>query len=141
MRPIALWLVARPWNGIIGLAFALVIPLVASIASAAVVAFLVLANGARTALLQAAAAVLIASGLAMLLGGSGWPLLSTAVVICLPCLLLAMVIVRTKSMSFAVQVSVIVAVVATVGFHLLVADPVALWNGVIDQSIAILRDV
>lgn len=141
MRPIALWLQAKPWNGIIGLAFALVVPLLASITSGAVIVMLVLAHGARVALLQGVAAVAIATGLATLLGGSGWPLLSNAVIVCVPGLLLAMLIKRTRSISFTMQVSVIVAVIAIIGIHLLSGDPVALWGGVIDHSIAVLREV
>jgi hypothetical protein len=100
---------------------------------------LVLAQGTRQAVIEAlvaAAAVLIASML------FGTPVASVVALIAstwLPVLLLAVVLLSTRSLTLTVQVSVIVAVTTMIGFYVVVADPVAFWQPYLDLMAEVAR--
>ncbi|MDZ7643897.1 MAG: hypothetical protein U5K76_06555 [Woeseiaceae bacterium] len=127
MRTLASWLVARPWNSVLGLSLTLLLPF-APMLSGAVLVLLVLANGAQRAILQAAAAAALLSGLMFAFGDPVPLLLVDAASAWVPALLLALLLAGTRSLTLSLQVSVIVAALATLGFFVAVGDPIAFWE-------------
>ncbi|MDH5618336.1 MAG: hypothetical protein OEZ11_06825 [Gammaproteobacteria bacterium] len=100
---------------------------------------LVLAQGTRQAVIEAlvaGAAVLTAS---LLFGAS----MASAVMLIagtwVPVVLLAVVLLSTRSLTLTVQVSVIVAVAAMIGFYVVIADPVAFWQPYLDLMAEVAR--
>ena len=138
MRPIAKWLLARPWNPVFALALSLVVPL-APVISGTCIVFLVLAGGVQKAVLQGAAAAALLAILTVLVGDSPLLLLRNIVAIWLPAVALTAVLQRTRSLSFAVQVSVIGAIAVTAGLHVFGGDPVTFWGGIVDRSHLVLE--
>jgi hypothetical protein len=133
VRPIAKWLLARPWNPVFALALSLVVPL-APVISGTCIVFLVLTVGVRKAVLQGAAAAALLATLTVLVGDSPLLLLRNIVAIWLPAVALAAVLQGSRSLSFAVQVSVIGAIVVTAGLHVIGGDPVTFWGDIVDRS-------
>lgn len=140
MRAVAGWLTARPWNAILGLAMTLVLPF-AQILSGAVVVLLVLAHGLRMATLEAFAAVALLGGLFLAFGNPAVPMVVSALVAWLPVTLLAVVMRQARSMALALQLSVIIAVLATIGFYIAVDDSVAFWTGKLEQIATMLGNM
>lgn len=132
MRQIAGWLTARPWNAVLGLALTLMLPF-AQIVSGATMVLLVLAQGARTATLIALAAAAVLSGLQAVFGNPVPPLLINAALVWLPVALLAALLRQSRSITLTLQVSAIVAVLATVGFYVALGDPTAFWTAKLAQ--------
>lgn len=138
MQALAAWLVARPQHAILGLAVTLLLP-APQLTSGVIMVLLVLAQGTRQAVteaLVAAAAVLIASALL------STPVASVVTLIAgtwVPVLLLAVVLLSTRSLTLTVQVSVIVAVTTMIGFYVVVADPVAFWQPYLDLMAEVAR--
>jgi len=135
---LATWLVARPQNAILALAVTLLLP-APQLTSGVVMVLLVLAQGTRQAVIEAlvaGAAVLTAS---LLFGAS----MASAVMLIagtwVPVVLLAVVLLSTRSLTLTVQVSVIVAVAAMIGFYVVIADPVAFWQPYLDLMAEVAR--
>ena len=126
MRPIATWLTARPWNAVLGLSLSLLLPF-APVISGAVMVLLVLANGPAQAGLQALGAAAVLAVTFALFGNPVPPLLVSAAIAWVPVAALAVIVGRTRSLTLALQVTVIVAVAATLGFFVFSADPTAFW--------------
>lgn len=138
MQPVAAWLVSRPQNGVIGLALTLLFPL-APIFTGLVMAHLVFAHGPRLPALQgliAAASLLL---LAVILSASAGQIIGSAITWWLPVFLLAGLARYWRSTTLALQVSVIVAIVATAGFFIVLGDPTDYWNATIAASIELAR--
>ncbi|MDH5456123.1 MAG: DUF2232 domain-containing protein [Gammaproteobacteria bacterium] len=138
MAALATWLVARPQNAILALAVTLLLP-APQLTSGVVMVLLVLAQGTRQAVIEAlvaGAAVLTAS---LLFGAS----MASAVMLIagtwVPVVLLAVVLLSTRSLTLTVQVSVIVAVAAMIGFYVVIADPVAFWQPYLDLMAEVAR--
>ncbi len=127
MQPVASWLVARPQNAVLGLAATLLLPF-AQLISGAVIVLLVLQQGLRTAFLESAAALAILAVVSILVNAPLAQLLVNALVTWLPVMLLATVMLRSRSLTLALQVAAIVAIVATLGFFLVLGDPTVFWN-------------
>lgn len=138
MQAFAAWLVARPQNAILGLAVTLLLP-APQLTSGVIMVLLVLAQGTRQAVteaLVAAAAVFTASML------FGTPVASVVTLIAgtwVPVLLLAVLLLSTRSLTLTVQVSVIVAVTMMIGFYVVVSDPVAFWQPYLDLMVEVAR--
>ena len=126
MQQVAAWLVARPLHGILALAAASALPITNLVATVFLTMF-VLHGGMRLALLQAAAAaalVLVAAAI----GGSALEVVLTLLVAnWMPALMLAAILVSTRSLTLTVQLSVLIAAVAITAFMLVTGDPVAFW--------------
>ena len=126
MQQVAAWLVARPLHGILALAAASALPITNLVATVFLTMF-VLYGGMRLALLQAAAAsalVLVAAAI----GGSALEVVLTLLVAnWMPALMLAAILVSTRSLTLTVQLSVLIAAVAITAFMLVTGDPVAFW--------------
>lgn len=126
MRAVAAWLIARPQNAIIGLAATLLLPAL-QLVSGMVMALLVLGQGVAPAAFQGAVAIAILSASSLIVGAPVALVLGKGLVVWAPAMLLALLVRRTQSLTLTLQVWAIVAMVATVGFFVVVDDPVAFW--------------
>ena len=140
MQPIAAWLVARPMHAVLGLALTLVLPF-GQIFSGAAMVMLVLYSGARKAALQALIALAVIAALSMLTGGSILEISVNGLLAWTPVFLLAWLMRETRSLTLALQVSAIVAMIATLGFYVVVNDPTAYWIGVLNDLATAFRDI
>jgi hypothetical protein len=138
MQPVALWLVARPQNGVLGLALSLLFPL-SPVISGLVMVHLVLAGGVRLAAIQAVVAGAVLALVALILSASIGQIIASAVTWWVPVFLLAALARQWRSMPLALQVSVIFAMVGTVGFFVVLGDPAGYWNETIATSIELAR--
>lgn len=104
--------------------------------SGAVVALVTLRNGDREGLFVVGAASLIIGGLSLVSMGS--PVLAGifALVVWVPVWLLAVVLRRTVSMPLTLAVAGLIAMLAVVAAHLMLGDPVAWWESVLDKLFA-----
>ncbi len=132
MQPVASWLVARPQNAVLGLAATLLLPF-AQVVSGAVMVLLVLQQGLRTVFLESAAALLILAVVSLLVNAPLAQLLVNALITWLPVMLLATVMLRSHSLTLALQVAAIVAIVSTLGFFLVLGDPTVFWSEVLTR--------
>jgi hypothetical protein len=132
VRPVASWLVARPQNAVLGLAATLLLPF-AQVISGAVIVLLVLQQGLRTALLESAAALAVLAVVSLFVNAPLAQLLVNALVTWLPVMLLATVMLRSRSLTLALQLAAIVAIVATLGFFLVLGDPTGFWIEVLTR--------
>jgi len=132
VQPIAAWLVARPLHAILGLALTLVLPL-GQIFSGAAMVMLVLYGGPRKAALQGLIAMAALGALSLVTGGSVVEMSVNGLLAWVPVFLLAWLLRKSRSLTLTLQVSAIVAMVATLGFYVIVADPTAYWIAVLSE--------
>ncbi len=138
LQAIADRLVARPQNAVLGLVVALLLP-APQLTGGAILVLLVLANGARFAVIEAMSATAIVAVLFLLLGGTLASVIGLTAGTFVPALLLAVMLVTTRSLTLTLQVSVIVAVAALLLFQLAVPDRAAFWQPYLDQMAEIFR--
>lgn len=139
MQALAKWLLARPYNGVLGLAITVLLP-APQLTSGAIMTLLVLAEGARQATVKAFAAAAILMATSLLLGGT----LETAIELTagtwVPVMLLAITLVTIRSLTLTIQVSVIVAILVFLVFQVAVSDPAEFWQPYMDTMIAVIRE-
>ena len=140
MRPIASWLVARPQNAVIGLAGTLLLPF-AQIISGTVMALLVFKHGAALAAVQGVIATAILSILSLVVSASVSQVLGNALVIWAPVILLVVMMRGWRSLTLTLQVTVIAAMVVTLGFYLSLGDPSVFWSEVLVRISDSFRDM
>ena len=128
MRALAAWLVARPQNAVLGLAATLLLPAPPQLTSGVIMVLLVLAQGIRLAVTEALAAAALLVVVSMVFSAPLALVIELMVSTWLPAVLLALLLMRTRSLALTMQVTVILAVVAMAGFYLVVTDPVAFWE-------------
>ena len=129
MPAFAAWLLAKPQNAVLGLAVTLLIPWVPpQLTSGVILALLVVAQGPRMAVIEALLAASLMAVISLVFGVPVASIVVLAAVAWVPVLLLAVLLVTTRSLTLTMQVSVILAVVGLLGFHVVVADPVAFWE-------------
>ena len=132
MPAFAAWLLAKPQNAVLGLAVTLLIPWVPpQLTSGVILALLVVAQGPRMAVIEALVAAALMIMVSLLFGVPVASIVVLASVAWVPVLLLAVLLVTTRSLTLTTQVSVILAVAGLLGFHVVVADPVAFWEPVL----------
>jgi hypothetical protein len=140
MQAVAAWLVARPLNAVLALAATISLPYL-SFLSGVVLVLLVLHKGPKAAFLDA----VIAGGLLAVVGlvaqGSLVTVLSGAVVMWLPAMLLAVILIATRSLTLTLQVSVIMAILLMVGFFLVVDDLVGFWRSILVAIVEVWREL
>ena len=129
MQALAAWLVARPQNAVIALAATLLLPLLQMV-SGVIMVLLVLKQGARTAVLEAAVAGVILALVALVTGSPLMQILVAALSTWVPAIMLGLVLQATRSLTLTLQVSVLVAALAVVGFYIVIDDLVAYWDPV-----------
>ena len=103
-------------------------------------AHLVFANGIRLPVAQGVVAGVLLAVIALLLSASVAQIVASAVTWWLPALVLAGLARQWRSLPLALQVSVIVALAATVGFFIVLGDPTGYWNDTIETSIEMARN-
>jgi hypothetical protein len=131
-------LVARPQNGVIGLGLMMLLPL-APVLSGVVMAHLVFAGGLRLPAVQGLVAGLLLAIFAVLISASMWQAVASAIAWWVPVFLLAALARAWRSMTLALQVSVILAMVVTLGFFVVLGNPADYWNDVVTMSIELAR--
>lgn len=140
MRPIASWLVARPRNAVLGLAASLLLPF-AQVISGTLMALLVLQQGPALSAVQGLAAAVILAVISLLVSAPVTQVLVNAVIIWVPVILLAALMRRTRSMTLALQVAALVALVVTLAFYLVLGDPAAWWSEVLADVVVAFREM
>jgi hypothetical protein len=138
LQAIALWLVARPQNGVLGLALTLLFPL-SPVISGLIMAHLVFASGVRTPAIQAVVAAAVLALIALIMSASVMQIVASAVTWWLPVFMLAALARSWRSMTLMLQTSVIVALLGTIGFYVVLGDPTDYWNESITVSIELAR--
>jgi len=139
VQALAKWLLARPHNAVLALALTLILP-APQLTSGAVMVLLVLAQGARFAVIEASVAAIILVVMSLLLGGSLASVIGLTAGTWVPALLLAILLVTMRSLTLTLQVSVIVAVAALLLFQIAVPDPAAFWQPYLDVMVAVVRE-
>lgn len=127
MQAIVAWLVSRPQNAVLGLAVTLLLP-APQLTSGVIMVLLVLGQGTKLAVIEACIAATVLLTVSLLFGVSISSIVILMVGTWLPVLLLAALLSGSRSLTLTVQVSVIVAALAIVGFYAVVVDPVAFWQ-------------
>lgn len=151
MQPLVAWLVARPQNAVMVLAATLLLP-VLQIFSGIFMVILVLKQGVRPAIFSGAMAAALLAVVSLLApGASVAQVLLSALTVWLPAVLLAVTLQATRSLNLTLQVSVLVAAVAVLSFHVIVDDLLAFWQPVmtfmvewarqsgLDQQVALIQ--
>jgi hypothetical protein len=102
---------------------------------------LVLRKGPRAAFIDA----VLAGGLLAIVGlVAQAPLvtvLSGAVVMWLPAMLLAVILIATRSLTLTLQMSVILAILAMIGFFLIVDDLAGFWRSILVTIVEVWREL
>jgi len=129
VQALVAWLVARPQNAVIALAATLLLPLLQMVSGVIMVLF-VLKQGARTAVLEAAVAGVILVLVAFVTGSPLMQILVAALSTWVPAIMLGLVLQTTRSLTLTLQVSVLIAALAVVGFYIVIDDMVAYWDPV-----------
>ena len=140
MQPIAAWLVARPQNSVLGLAASLLLPF-AQIFGGAVMVLMVLQLGLRRAIVAGLAAAAILSVIALLVGSPVAQMLANALVTWLPAWVLAALMVQWRSLTLTLQVSAMLAMLATLAFYIVLGDPTAFWTDVLKNVAIVFREL
>ena len=138
MQALAAWLVARPQNAVLGLAVTLLLP-APQLTSGVIMVLLVLAQGTRLAVIEASVAAAALLAVSLILGASVASIVTLMAGTWLPVLLVAVLMVNSRSLTLTMQVSVILAVMAMLGFYIVVADPVAFWQPYLTMMAEIVR--
>jgi hypothetical protein len=142
VQPIAAWLVARPMNGVVGLATTLLIPFPFSLPlSGLLIAHLVLALGVRQAVIEGLAAGAVLVLVAFLVKASASQIVASAVITWVPVIMLAGLARKWRSVTLTMQVSVILATFGVLAFFVVHGDPSTFWNDVVTDSMTMFRDV
>lgn len=140
MRPVAAWLVAKPRNAVFGLAATLLLPF-AQVISGTLMAFLVLQHGAATSAVQGLLAAVLLTVVSVLISAPVAQVAVNAVMVWVPVMLLASLMRNTRSMTLTLQVAALLALVATLGFYVVLGDPQAWWSEVLVDVAAAFRDM
>ncbi len=141
MRPLAEWLVAKPQNAVVALTVTLslaalqilattLFPALFQVASGVVMVLLILTHGVRLAVIEAAIAAALLAVIALVSGAGLAQVPASVLTTWLPALLLGATLQLSRSLTLTLQVSVLVAALMTVGFHVVVDDIVAYWEPV-----------
>lgn len=103
-----------------------------------VLVLLTLAQGTRLALLQAGAAVAVVALVSLFVGSPMAPIVLTTTGVWVPSILLATMLLATRSLTLVMQMSVIISVLAMAGFMIVVSDPAAFWEPIVVWMNALL---
>lgn len=127
MPSVAAWLLARPHNAVFALAIAMLMPGLSTIGGAILV-LLVLQQDLRRASIVAVLAGSLLLLVALVSGSAPLQVLVQVSSLWLPVLGLAGVMRSMRSLTLALQVSVIVILIGICLFFVLVSDPVSFWQ-------------
>lgn len=108
--------------------------------SGAVLVYLVLAQGPRMAVVEAAVAGGLILGLAAVLGMPLEPRFGGMALVWLPAMLMALLLTASRSLTLALQVSAILAVIAMLAFFSLAGNPVDFWTTFLNALVNAWRE-
>lgn len=140
VQPIAAWLVARPQNSVLGLVAALVLPPTPVLGAAVMTLLLLKENNLLRAALYALIAAALLTVLNTALGGSPTGVIQLAALTWLPAGALGLLLRRTRSLTFTIQIAAIAVLAMSLVYFLSVGDKVVLGSGTVDQIIATLNE-
>ncbi len=135
MPAVAAWLVARPLNAVLGLAASLSLPLLGFL-SGAVLVYLLLVQGPRQAVIEAAIAGGLMLALTAVLGLSLEAKFAVMLMAWLPALFVGVLLATSRSLTLTMQVSAIVAIAGVVVFFGVAGNPAGFWTEVLTQLLA-----
>jgi hypothetical protein len=138
VQAVAAWLVARPQNAVMGLSVTLLLP-APQLTSGVIMVLLVLAQGTRLAAIEAMIAASVLLTVSLLFGISINSITMLMAGTWVPVFLLAVLLLSARSLTLAMQVSVLAAVLGMIGFYVTVADPVAFWQPYLVQMVELAR--
>ena len=138
MQAIAAWLVARPQNAVLGLAVTLLLP-APQLTSGVILVLLVLSQGMKLALVEACIAAAVLLTVSLIFSVSIPSIVTLMAGTWVPVLLLAVLLLGSRSLTLTVQVAVIVTAVAMLVFYIVVEDPVAFWQPYMETMAEIVR--
>jgi hypothetical protein len=139
VQALAAWLVARPQNAVLALAATLLLP-VLQILSGIFMVLLVLRQGVRLAIVEGIIAAALLTLIALLAGVPVMQIVVSALTTWLPAVFLAGMLLVTRSLTLTMQVSVLVAAVVALGFHVVVGDMTVFWQPAMDFMIDWARE-
>ena len=145
MKAVAAWLVARPQNAIIVLAGTIALAAVPALAlhltvlSSVTLIAVALHDGVRTAVIKLAFAMLLAVAAGWLAGIQPAMIVGGAMTAWLPSLLLAVMLLWSRSLTLTMQLSVIVAAAVMLAF-LVAVDAKAFWLTLLETWVEIWRE-
>ena len=138
MQAVAAWLVARPQNAVLGLAATLLLP-APQLTSGVIMVLLVLGHGSKLAFVEAAIAASVLLTVSLLMGISIDSIATLMAGTWFPVLLLAVLLLGSRSLTLTMQVSVIVAVLAMLIFYVVVPDPIAFWQPYLETMAELVK--
>ncbi len=100
---------------------------------------LVLVQGVRIAVIEASVTAAILLVMSLFLGGSLASVIALTAGTWVPAVLLAILLVKMRSLTLTLQVSVMVAVAALLLFQVAVPDPAAFWQPYLDAMTELVR--
>ena len=121
-----------------GLSVTLLLP-APQLTSGVIMVLLVLAQGTKLALVEGCIAAAVLLTVSLIFGVSIPSIVTLMAGTWVPVLLLAIMLLGSRSLTLTVQVAVIVAAVALVGFYAVVADPIAFWQPYMDTMAEVVR--
>ncbi len=110
-----------------GLTVTLLLP-APQLTSGVIMALLVVAQGARLAVLEGLIAAAVLVTVSLLFGVSLASITTLMLGTWVPVFLLALLLLRTRSLTLVMQLSVLAAIVAMTMFYIVVTDPAAFWQ-------------
>ncbi|HSD68168.1 MAG TPA: hypothetical protein VLB07_01385 [Woeseiaceae bacterium] len=113
----------------------------AQVISGVVMVLLVLQQGLRLAFLEGATALAILAVVSVVVGAPLAQLFLNALVTWLPVMLLAAVMLKSRSFTLALQVAAIAAILATLGFFVVLGDPTVFWSEVLTRLSVIFAEI
>ncbi|TDJ42203.1 MAG: DUF2232 domain-containing protein [Gammaproteobacteria bacterium] len=140
MQAVAAWLVARPLNSALALAATISLAYL-SFLSGVIMVLLVLRKGPKAALVDAAIAGGLLAAIGLVQQAPLVAVLSAATIMWLPAMLLGVLLISTRSLTLTLQVSVIVAVSAIIGFYLVAGDLADFWRVILLEFVEVSRQL
>jgi hypothetical protein len=138
VQAFASWLVARPQNAVLGLAITLLLP-APQLTSGVILVLLVLAQGTKLAVIEASIAASVLLTVSLIFGVSISSIATLMVGTWVPVLLLAVLLLSSRSLTLTMQVSVIIAALTMMGFYIVVVDPVLFWEPYVATMVEIVK--
>lgn len=140
MQAVAAWLVARPLNSALALAATISLAYL-SFLSGVIMVLLVLRKGPKAALVDAAIAGGLLAAIGLVQQAPLVAVLSAAMIMWLPAMLLGVLLISTRSLTLTLQVSVIVAVSAIIGFYLVAGDLADFWRVILLEFVEVSKQL
>jgi hypothetical protein len=138
VQAFASWLVARPQNAVLGLAITLLLP-APQLTSGVILVLLVLAQGTKLAVIEASIAASVLLTVSLIFGVSISSIATLMIGTWVPVLLLAVLLLSSRSLTLTMQVSVIIAALTMMGFYIVVVDPVLFWEPYVATMVEIVK--